>query len=81
MYRIEVDGRFHTLADLLQGRYSLGQGCTNLGHHIVREIKFYTVVHNICASLVRNSLHVTVMAPRIVWWHLACWKILCATWN
>jgi hypothetical protein len=67
LYRMEVDGRFHALAILLQGRNSLGQECTIRGHHIVREIKFYTVVHNICASLVSYSLHVTVTAPRIIW--------------
>ena len=67
MYRMEVDGRFHILAILLQGRNGLWQGCTNIGHHIIWEIKFHTAVRNICGSLVRNSLHVTVMGPRIMW--------------
>ena len=37
----------------------------NLGRQVVRATKFCTVASNICRSSVSNSLHVTLLLPRI----------------
>lgn len=64
------------------------QGCTNSGCHITLVIKFCTMVPNICGSSMRNLLHVTILAPKILRWlldflticatHVCSIKILCA---
>ena len=55
------------------------KGCRNPGRQVVVLTKFCTVAsHNICWSPVRNLLHVTLLASRILWCLLEFWRI-CAT--
>jgi hypothetical protein len=43
--------------------------------HIFRATKFYTLASNICASLVWNLPHVTLLTPRILRWFVDFLKI------
>jgi hypothetical protein len=54
------------------------QECTNSGSQVARATKFCRMAPNICASSVRNWLHVTVLALRILRWLLDFCKI-CAS--
>lgn len=46
-----------------------------LGTQVTVATEFCTVVSDICGSLVRNLLHVTLLAPIIYRWVLEFWRI------
>ena len=54
--------------------YCSGQGCRNLVCHVSMGTTFCMVVPNIYWSSVWNLLHVTILAPRMLWWLLDFWK-------
>jgi hypothetical protein len=51
------------------------QGCTSPGCQVTWAAKFFMVAPNICGSLVWNLLEITLLALRILKWHLEFWKI------
>jgi hypothetical protein len=53
----------------------LDQGCTNPGHQVAQTTEFYVVAANICGSSTCNLLYVTLLAPRILRWHIDFGKI------
>jgi len=59
----------------IYSHHSAVQGCTNRRCHIARATKFCLVVHNISASSVWSSLHVTLLVSEILRWLLKFWKI------
>ena len=56
-------------------RGSTAQGCANPGIQVAVATKFSTVAPIICGFSALNSLHVTLLAPRILRWLLEFWKI------
>ena len=50
------------------------QRCTNSCRQVATATKLCTVATSICVSLVRKLLHVILLAPRILRWHLDMWK-------
>ena len=55
---------------LLKYNMYVNQGCTNPWRQLTVETKFCMVASNISLSLVRNVLHITLLAPRILRWLL-----------
>jgi len=67
----------HIWNDLTYWQYDLRvrQGCIKPGCQDTGANKFCTVVPNISGPSVQNLLHVTILAPRTLRWHLDFWKI------
>ena len=60
------------------------QQCVSLipGVHRSRATNFCTIAPNICASSVRNLLHVALLTPRILRWFVEFWEIRASLpWN
>jgi len=56
--------------------HRLQQGCTNPWRQVTGAT-ICTVKPDICGSSVRHLIHVTLLAPRILWWRLSSCKNLC----
>jgi len=63
---------FHIYVHQIDG---LKLRCINSWRQVARETKFCSMVSNICGPSVLNLLHVTLMTPKILRWHLYSWKI------
>jgi hypothetical protein len=60
---------------------TLQQGCANTRLQITKASKFYAEAPNSCGSSVRNSIHVILLALRILTWFLHVWQFVgpCST--
>lgn len=58
---------------------TLEPGLHMLGARPTGRLNFCTMLPNICGSLLWILLHVTLLAPNVLWWLLDFWKNLCTS--
>jgi hypothetical protein len=70
-----MSARWQVSARDLRCLHILQQGRTNSGRQVATATELYAVAPNIFGLSVRNLLHVTILAHRILRWPLELWKI------